>query len=104
MGGGLVETVHSRRWSRSLDRSLVQSRRWGRSLDNFNRIVVLASPVGTALVALLLQHLLSLGIRKAQHQLHFAVLDNIVKLVQDSFSNLTRLEAADKDQTKGQSN
>jgi len=74
--------------------------RWGRPLHNLNRVVVLTSTVGTALVALLLQHLLSLGISKAQQQLHAAILHGgIMELFEYPLGNLTGFEAAVKAQS-----
>lgn len=72
------------------------TRRWGggRFLHDFDRVIVLTSPVGTTLVARLLQLLLSLCVREAQKKLHTIFLrSDVVKLSQDAFSNLTCLEA-----------
>lgn len=68
--------------------------RWSRPLNNFNRVIVLSGPICATLIALLLQQLLGLGIRKAQQQLHIVILSgDIVELGQDSLGNLAGLEA-----------
>lgn len=80
MRSGLLQTLDRRRRS---------------SLHNLNRIVVLASTISATLVALLLQHLLGLGVCKAQQQLHIIVFDgHVVELGQHTFSNLSGFEAA----------
>lgn len=69
--------------------------RRGRTLHNLHRKVVLASTVGTALIALLLQHLLGLGVCKTQQQFHTIVLHgNVVELAQDVLGDIASFEAA----------
>jgi hypothetical protein len=69
--------------------------RRGRPLHNLNRVVVFASTVGTALIALLLQHLLGLGVCKTQQQLHIIVLPgDIVELAQYPLGDITGFETA----------
>ena len=72
-------------------------RGWGRSLHHFHRIVVLSSTVSSALITLLLQNLLSLGISKAQQQLHSILLGGVVEFNQNLFGDVAVLEAVIKE-------
>jgi hypothetical protein len=67
-------------------------------LNNFNRVVILSSAVGTALIGLLLQQLLSLGIRKPEQKFDSILPRHIVKFVQNVFSNVTVFKAKAKNQ------
>lgn len=68
--------------------------RWGRSLYNFDRIIVFSGTICATLIALLLQQLLGLGVRKAQQQLHIVMLHgDVVELGQHSLGDITGFEA-----------
>lgn len=68
--------------------------RWSRTRGYSNRGIVLIGPILATLVALLLQQLLGLGVRKAQQQLRLLRAGHyIVELGQDALGNLTGLEA-----------
>lgn len=72
----------------------VNRRRWSGTLNYLDRIIVFASTIGAALIALLLEHFLGLGIGEAKKQLHTIFGSRVVILRQDFLGDFAGFESS----------